>query len=184
MELEDEDELDELPLLELLELLFELLLELLELLGVELLLLELLELGVEELLLLLLLGVELLLDDELPSGPFGLSLSQPIKGATPSTTPPLTSRRRNSRRSSLPSPSCFIRWSLHCGYPGRMRPSRSTHQDAATGARVTCARERSVTTPPAMYVSIRRATSSAVIMSMQRGRSPTGSTHSSPGPSL
>ena len=116
-ELEEEDELDDPPLeLELL----------LELLGVELLLLELLELGVEEL---LLPGVELLLlEDELPSGPFGLSLSHPMSGATPITTPPPMSRRRNSRRSSagcgrfsgsgwsFTSGSLFIDWSLHCGF--------------------------------------------------------------------
>ena len=85
--------------------------ELLELeLGVELLELELLELGVE--LALELLGVELVDDvdelelDELPFGPVGLSLSHPMSGVTPRTTPPPTSMRRNCRRlSALASPA-------------------------------------------------------------------------------
>jgi hypothetical protein len=77
---------------------------------VELLLLELLELGVE---LEEPLGVELELEElDEPSGPFGLSLSQPMSGVTPSTTPPPTSRRRNSRRSSAGSNGSVFTWSF------------------------------------------------------------------------
>lgn len=181
LELLLELELDELELLELLELELDEL-ELLEELELELLLLELLELELDELELLELDELdeleeldefdesdELELDELDPWSPVASSL-QPVSPPKPRIAAPESSssisRRVGTRGVSGPVglssliPSSFIR-----------------HADAATRADRPLV-ENGAGPPSPRYHSMRRITSSAVIMSMQRGRSPTTSTQS------
>ena len=124
----------------------------------------------------------LLLDDELlalSSGARVISM-QPSNCVTPAPAIPPVSKRRNALRSSLACARSRSRpgsegRSLMSGTP-RMNP-RSIYASRNRGFKYS-------TAPPSKYHWIRRITSSAVIMSMQRGRLPTTSTQSSSGPSL
>jgi hypothetical protein len=122
------------------------------------------------------LGREELLDPS--SGEVGES-PQATNEPTPTRTAPPLRIRRNSRRFSSreASSGCvsllflfFIVWVLHL--------------HTATSSAVLVSEFRNCSAPPRKYVSIRRITSSAVIMSMHRGSPPTTSTQSSFGSSL
>lgn len=122
------------------------------------------------------LGREELLDPS--SGEVGES-PQATNEPTPTRTAPPLRIRRNSRRFSSreASSGCvsllflfFIVWVLHF--------------HTATSSAVLVSEFRNCSAPPRKYVSIRRITSSAVIMSMHRGSPPTTSTQSSFGSSL
>jgi hypothetical protein len=119
-----------------------------------------------------------LLEDAATSGAFGLLLSQAMDIPPTATAPTIIFR--NSRRfsrsgaASVSARPFLLRRSIP-------PPSTVPYADAAKVRAGTRALPAAVVT---RYSSIRRITSSAVMRSMHRGKSPTGSTHSSPGRSF